>query len=121
MSSAIAAASLGIIVVVATVRVSWSDGREIWASLVVLALATALGWLVGLAVSPYVGEQQQFTEYAKAVGAGLGGFLLGKVDGLVTQIMKSEVTPALIVRYTGSLAVFIVSILVVYYFRKYAG
>jgi hypothetical protein len=57
----------------------------------VLILAIAIGWLLGIAVSPYnPGEKRLFTDAAKAASVFVSGYLLAKFDGLIEKALGPE-------------------------------
>jgi len=118
----ITAVVVGGVVIGGTYYVSRAALNDFALSMVVLALAVALGWLFGLLVSPYREnkEDERFSEYAKAVSAGFGGFVLGKADTLF-RMLTADFNQLAAIRTFGALAVFVTAVLVVYYFRSYGG
>jgi hypothetical protein len=57
----------------------------------VIALGTALGWLLGLVISPYSkGEKDRFAGYASAFGVFASGYLAAKADKLLEKIFDPE-------------------------------
>src|SRR4051812_45046385 len=57
-------------------------------------LGTALGWAVGLLLSPYnEAERSAFGELAKLVYGFISGYALSKLDPLITTALQGTVSP----------------------------
>jgi hypothetical protein len=60
-----------------------SDRRGYAVNISILVLGTSLGWILGMAISPYdVKEKGDFGAYLKAVSAFFSGYLVAKIDPL---------------------------------------
>lgn len=98
----------------------WSD-RTI--SLAVIGTAVAIGWLVGVVISPYdPKEQKQFSQYAKAVAAFGSGYLAAKMDKLIEKVLSPALLSEAVsgFRFLSFVSVLIVCILITFIFRNYA-
>jgi hypothetical protein len=51
-----------------------------WLNVATCLFGFALGWNVGMLLSPKEYEKQQFAGYGKAISAFIGGFLVAKID-----------------------------------------
>lgn len=87
----------------------------------ILLAGGALGWVVGIFISPLPEEGAQFQSYAKAVAAGVSGYALAKVDPILSELLKP--LPAMEVerafRLLGFLVSFIVTMLGAFGWRRY--
>lgn len=93
-----------------------------WINLACIALGLTLGWLFGTYVSPYgKGEELRFTEYAAAVSAFVSGYLIAKIDALITALFRPEfvLQPVVGFRVIATLCTFVISLLVTYMGRVY--
>ena len=77
-----------------------------------------MGWLFGVLVSPYAGEEQKFSEYSKFVSAAVGGFIAGKADTMLSYVGQFD--GLAIVRTASALSAFMLATIMVFYFRSYA-
>ena len=94
-----------------------------WINLAIVVLGVSVGWLLGMYISPYgKGEEQRFAEYATAVSAFLSGYILAKVDGLITKLLSPEqiLRPVAGFRLIAGFSTLIVTMLVTYVVRAYA-
>jgi hypothetical protein len=99
---------------------SWSDTTKMPASISLLIFGAVAGWLFGVLVSPYTSrEEKEFSEYAKLVGTGVGGYILGKADAIFSNI--GDLGSLAVVRTTSALSAFVLSAIIVFYFRRYAA
>jgi hypothetical protein len=115
------ASALGGTIVVVTILVSRDDPAQIAASISLLVVAASAGWLIGMFISPCSSkEKQEFSEYSKLVSTALGGYFVGKFDSIFSNLTKADFDPLLVVRATGALSIFIISMVIVFYFRRYA-
>jgi hypothetical protein len=51
-------------------------------------LGGALGCAIGIYLSPYEGEAQEFSQYAKAISVFFSGYVLAKTDRVVDQVIN---------------------------------
>jgi len=90
-------------------------------------LAANLGWLVGILIAPLSpGEASRFGEYAKLISGFVTGYLLSKIDPLITGIFKVDgegamalADPRISTRLLVSLCSFFIALLVVFCARAY--
>lgn len=93
-----------------------------WLNLATIVLGLSVGWIFGMYISPYgKGEELKFTEYATAVSAFVSGYLVAKIDGLITKILSPEIIlrPVSGFRLIASLSALVVAMLVTYVVRAY--
>lgn len=93
-----------------------------WSNLAALVLGVSAGSLFGVYTSPYtLKETTKFGEYAAAVSAFASGYVLGKIDGLITKLLSPEImlqrTPGF--RLITAASSFIIAMLITYYMRSY--
>jgi hypothetical protein len=120
-ASSIFASLLGVALISLAAWVSWDDPKQISASWVLLILAAAGGWLFGMLVSPYgPSEKEQFSEYSKIVSTAVGGYLVGKIDPIVSSLTRADFNTLAIVRTAGTFSAFLLATIIVFLFRRYA-
>jgi hypothetical protein len=88
----------------------------------VVLLAIAVGWLLGVLISPYnKDEQQRFSEYARAFGVFISGYLIAKVDKILEKVLDPVALfePTRQFRFLSFLTVCIVATLVTFIGRSY--
>ena|SRR5262245_22480587 len=78
-----------------------------------MLVGLAVGWVFGVLISPLPGEKEQFQQYAKAVAVFFSGYLLAKIDRIITELLKPaqvlELLPAF--RILGFIVCFVVCML----------
>jgi hypothetical protein len=99
-----------------------SDTRQAEAlSASVAMVGAAIGWLLGVALSPYnEKEESSFTKYGAAVAAFSSGYLVARTDDLVKQILSSALTPVVGFRLALFVTAVLVSMLATHASRAYA-
>ncbi len=119
--SAASAAIMGAAIVSASFIVA-ENTKTLALNLLIVVLGFAGGWLVGVLVSPYSeSEGKKFTEYTKAFGVFASGYLIGKVDKVIEELLK----PSFIVdfehgfRAMAFLAALIIGLVTTFVFRRY--
>lgn len=91
-------------------------------NLLLVVLGLALGWLFGILLSPYTtSEKNRFSEYSKAFGVFASGYLIGKIDKVLEEILKTDFLFDSVhgFRVMAFLASFIISLVVTFVFRSY--
>jgi hypothetical protein len=98
---------------------SWADTAKMPASLALLLFGLAAGWVFGVLISPYTSEEtKQFSEYTKLVSTAIGGYIAGKSDTIFSKIADFDTLAT--VRSASAISAFLVSAVIVFYFRRYA-
>lgn len=116
-----AAATLSALLVIA-LNVT-SAAQDQYVNLGLLVIGILLGWAVGIVLTPYTRtETSTFAQVTKVVSAFLTGYLVAKVDPLVTRLLTPEmllqpVNGARLVLLVGG---FLVGAIVAFVFRSYA-
>src|SRR5687768_6848438 len=79
---------VSLLVLTAITSTTRTQGAITW--MIVLAGAS-LGWLGGVLASPYdPTEESRFAKYAGVVSLFVSGYLVGKVDSVLTEIMSPD-------------------------------
>ena len=77
----------------------------------VAMMGAAIGWLLGVALSPYTkDEESSFTKYGTAVASFSSGYLVARTDDLVKQILSPPFALSPVIGFR--LALFVTSVLV---------
>jgi hypothetical protein len=99
------------------------DRSAVPMNLTVAAMGFAVGWLLGILLSPYSNnEQTRFTTYASAFGVFASGYLLGKTD----KVLETILDPTFILdsvhgfRLLAFSTALILGLIVTFMFRQYA-
>lgn len=99
-----------------------ADNKAAAFNLLIVALGLSLGWLSGILLSPYSDEEgKKFTQYAKAFGVFVSGYLIGKIDKVIEKMLE----PAFILdsvngfRIMAFVASVIIALVVAFAFRRY--
>ena len=67
------------------------DWRAGMVSLLIAFLGMVIGWIVGVAITPYSdSEKRQFSIYSKAVGVFASGYVLAKLDRMIEYIFTPD-------------------------------
>ena len=92
-----------------------------WINLAVIVLGLCLGWLLGIFIAPYKGEETHFKELASAVAAFLSGYLVSKVDGLITKLLSPDqvMNPVAGFRVISAISSLVLSLIATYVARAY--
>lgn len=87
----------------------------------VLLTGGALGWVVGIFISPIRNEEEQFKTYGKAVAAGISGYVLAKIDPLLSSLLMEKTAFDIqnSFRFLGFVVCFIVAMLGAFGWRRY--
>lgn len=99
-----------------------ANNQNAYALTVAIILAGgALGWVIGIFISPLPDEKDQFQSYAKATAAGISGYALAKIDPLLTTLLATETALSLenSFRLLAFMVAFIVSMLASFGWRRY--
>lgn len=112
----------GAFALILAVALLWSSyvaaGHQFAQWLPFLVLGAAVGWLIGTLISPYSDrEQQQFTTYTHLVATGIGGFLAGKLDTILSSVASWDSLQS--VRAVSTAAAALLTAIVVSVFRRY--
>ncbi len=98
------------------------DEKDKWGNLAVIVLGLSLGWLLGIYLAPYgKSEGAHFREIAEAVSAFFSGYLVAKVDGLITKVFSPEqvMRPVAGFRVAAAISSLVLSLIVTYVARVY--
>jgi hypothetical protein len=101
--------------------VVYTDPKSQAITWAVLLAGGALGWVIGIFISPMPDEKDQFQTYAKAIAAGISGYALAKIDPVISKLLEgtSALQPEAAFRFLGFLVTFIVSMLASFGWRRY--
>ena len=102
------------------IRVNLQDA---YLNLALLVLGLIIGWVVGILSAPYTKkEESQFAAYLKAASVFVSGYLLAKIDNLVSKILSPEVLmmPIAAFRFIAFLAAILLAALITRAFRVYS-
>jgi hypothetical protein len=100
----------------------YDNGNQLIYVLMAMVFGSALGWVVGLILSPYdSGERAAFANVGKLVYGFLSGYFVSKMDPVVTDITRNGVTtsPGILIVATALMASFLVSGATSYISRSY--
>ena len=106
---------------------AWLMGADTTArvlNFVFLILAVSLGWLIGIIASPYsASEEKQFSVLVKAASAFGSGYLVAKLDPLVTAMLAPGQMRDPLAAFRGAsfVAAFVLAWILTFVFRAYAG
>lgn len=94
-----------------------------WTNLAVIVLGLSAGWLLGIFISPYEGEESHFKELGAAVTAFLSGYILSKADGAITKLLSADqvIRPVSGFRMMAGLTSLILALIMTYVGRTYIG
>lgn len=119
-------------VVIAVIAAAVMYGFLVWiaanydhgsqATLLLLSAVTgaAIGWIAGILVSPYnAAEQSEFSEIAKLVYGFLTGYVVSKIDPLLTKIGTEGGNGHMLVYAAYLLTSFLIAVAVTYITRSY--
>jgi hypothetical protein len=104
---------------------SYAMGDDFKASslnILIVVLGLALGWLLGILLSPYSDtEEKKFTEYAKAFGIFASGYLVGKIDKVIEALFQPDFILDSVhgFRVMSFIAALIISLVFTFVFRRY--
>jgi predicted permease len=99
------------------------DDEALIISLMIFSTGITMGWFAGILVSPYEDdkEKQIFQSYAKVFTAGASGYLVGKMEPIVTASLQlgDPMEPIKLLRILGFLVTFTVALMCVFGWRRY--
>lgn len=101
---------------------SYNNGNDKPVLILAGIAGAALGWIVGILMSPYNHEQKMFSEVAKIGYGFLTGYVLSKVDPLINKLVgidKTDLNTNFIIVVTYFFASLITSIALTYISRAY--
>jgi hypothetical protein len=93
-------------------------------NLAVLVFGASGGWIVGIVVSPYSKQEQgRFTAWSKAIAAFGSGYLVGKIDELVRELLNPTFALESVhgFRLLAGLSSFALAMVITFVYRQYAG
>jgi hypothetical protein len=91
-------------------------------NLLVITFGAAIGWLLGIVLSPYTREEERrFGDYAKGFAVFASGYLVGKIDKLLSSLLDPEfvLDPMRGFRVMAFLTSLIISLIATFVFRRY--
>lgn len=99
-----------------------SDIEQYGLTVAVLLAGGAIGWVIGIFISPLPKEGKQFQSYAKAVAAGVSGYGLAKIDPILTVLVNPAVAtqPLMAFRFLGFMVAAIAAMLGAFGWRRYS-
>ena len=89
-----------------------------------LILGGAIGWVIGIFLTPYgEGQKAEFSEYASVIALFVSGYLVGKVDAAISHLFKPEYlfTQVAGFRLVTTFSSFLLGMLVTVVIRYYAS
>jgi hypothetical protein len=97
------------------------DVKAFVLSTTVIIMGVALGWLFGIFISPIGEEKDDFSKYGKAVSVFFSGYLVAKIDPVITQILSAGnlLTDLVGFRLLSFVTSFVVAMLIAFGWRKY--
>ena len=98
-----------------------ADRKEYTLTVAIILAGGALGWGIGIFISPLPEEKDQFQSYAKATAAGISGYALAKTDPILTSLLVKTTAFYLEIsfRFLAFMVAFIVSMLAAFGWRRY--
>ena len=98
------------------------EENDVTINLAILVLGACVGWLMGIFMSPYdSGEKAAFAGYASAVATFVSGYLVAKIDPLVTKLFSPEFLFQKVVAFRAAsfLSVLLLAMLMTFAIRVY--
>lgn len=95
---------------------------EIFAlNVTIIVLGVTVGWVFGIFLSPLGEEKEEFSKYGKALSVFFSGYLLAKVDPVITKVLSAEslFSDLAAFRLLAFVASFVVAMLIAFGWRKY--
>ncbi|UFS63726.1 hypothetical protein LOH54_06220 [Sulfurimonas sp. HSL-3221] len=119
----------GIVILSVYALLAWLSTRvkkepsDVAINLGLVILGGAIGWVVGIFLTPYsAGQKAEFAEYASVIALFASGYLVGKVDAAISHMLKPEnlFTPIVGFRLVITFSSFLLGMLVTVVIRYYA-
>lgn len=105
-----------------TTRVK-KEPSDVAINLGLVILGGAIGWVIGIFLTPYgEGQKAEFAEYASVIALFASGYLVGKIDAAISHLLKPEnlFTPMVGFRLVITFSSFLLGMLVTVVIRYYA-
>jgi hypothetical protein len=101
-----------------------NDRQDVYLNLSFIVFGISVGWLVGIFIAPYTGaERTRFSEYAGAISTFISGYLVGKIDRLITHAFDPAVFTTMPRVYVFRISSFVVAsittMIIIYVLRNY--
>ena len=99
-----------------------NDFQDVFINLSLIGLALVVGWITGIILTPYnPKEREAFSGYMRAISVFISGYLLGKIDPLVTNIFGLHFYEDRLqaFRMIVFLAEFLIALVVTFTYRQY--
>lgn len=99
------------------------DPVDVPINMSLIILGGAIGWVVGIFLTPYGQDQKvEFAEYASVIALFVSGYLVGKVDAAISHLLKPEClfTPIVGFRLIITFSSFLLGMLVTVVLRYYS-
>lgn len=118
-------ACVALAVIAAQSYFSWvlaSEALQVFAiNSAVVLVGMTLGWVFGIFISPLGAEKEEFSRYGKAVSVFFSGYLLAKVDPVVSKVLAAEslFDDLAAFRLLSFVTSFLVAMLIAFGWRKY--
>ncbi|MCI0513786.1 hypothetical protein L0128_11275 [candidate division KSB1 bacterium] len=97
--------------------------QSIALNLLLVVFGLALGWLLGILVSPYSSrEAKKCSEYAKVLGVFVSGYLVAKIDPVIAALFNPTFVLDFIpgFRLIAFLVSLTIGLLITFVFRQYS-
>lgn len=112
-------------VLVGLVVIAWCVGGTSYDRALLILSSTVgglLGWLVGIILSPYAGEEKEFSKLATGISGFVSGYALTKVDEIWKMFMdqKGYTNPAYGQRIAFAVAGFLLVLVLTFVTRRYS-
>lgn len=119
----LAATTIMATLVVLSVRIK-KEPVDVALNITCVLLGVAIGWLAGIFLSPYSEAQAaQWRQYAQAVSIFVSGYLLAKIDPLITRVLSAEAVLSVVAgfRLATFMITAIVAMITTFAIRTYAA
>ena len=96
------------------------DDQGIWLTVLIGVFGVLCGWILGVLSSPLdKNETQAFGKFAGVISGFLSGYLLMKIDKIITDVGAQLLTPVVGMRVLIFISCLISGVLIMYILRAY--
>jgi len=111
--------TIGAFALIANFWLAYTLGDRLTLNFLLGIFGLALGWVLGMLLSPYINEQAKFSDYGKALSTFISGYGLARLGTVIDSYIKTGIEDKILGRILIFSNSFVLMLLFVFVARMY--